>query len=79
MQFFAEQEGEWELRVQLNTDLDKMPIEDASVEWPEDQSAYLPVARLRIGRQAAWNERLSTATRIGCRSIRGTASTPTGR
>jgi hypothetical protein len=52
--FFAAQGGEWDMRVQLNTDLDKMPIEDASVEWPEDLSPYVTVARLRVAPQQAY-------------------------
>jgi hypothetical protein len=54
--YFATQGGEWELRVQLCTDLVEMPIEDASVVWPEDLSAYLPVARLTLQAQPAWND-----------------------
>jgi hypothetical protein len=54
--YFAGQEGEWELRIQLCTDLDKMPIEDASVEWPEELSPYVAVARLRVAPQQAWSE-----------------------
>ena len=45
----------WELRVQLCTDLEKMPIEDASVPWPEDLSPFITVARLDVGPQDAWN------------------------
>lgn len=56
VEYFASQGGEWELRVQLCTDIDKMPIEDASVEWPEDLSPYVPVARLKIAPQPAWSE-----------------------
>jgi hypothetical protein len=52
--FFAAQGGEWDMRVQLNTDLDKMPIEDASVEWPEDLSPYVTVARLRVAAAGLW-------------------------
>ncbi len=33
-EYFASNGGEWELRVQLATDIEKMPIEDASVQWP---------------------------------------------
>ena len=44
--FFATQEAEYEVRVQLATDLERMPVEDASVAWPEDESPYRPVARL---------------------------------
>jgi len=54
--YFGSEKGEWELRIQLCTDLDKMPIEDASVEWPEDLSPYVPVARLRVAPQQAWSE-----------------------
>lgn len=55
--FFAAQGGEWELRVQLCTDIERMPIEDASVEWPQELSPYVTVARLRVGPQAAYDER----------------------
>lgn len=54
--FFADQGGEWEVVVQLRTDADAMPIEDSHKAWPEDQSPYLPVARLIIGPQASWDE-----------------------
>ncbi|MDM0085105.1 hypothetical protein QTI17_31415 [Variovorax sp. J31P179] len=43
----------------MNTDLEKMPIEDASVEWPEDLSPYVVVARVRIGSQTGWSEERS--------------------
>lgn len=52
--FFATNGGEWEFGVQLSTDIEKMPIEDASVEWPEEESPYLPVAKLTIAPQEAW-------------------------
>ena len=51
--YFTENSGEWELRVQLCTDLQAMPIEDASVPWPEDQSPYVAVARLTVAAHAA--------------------------
>ena len=47
--------AEFELRVQLCTDLGAMPVEDASVLWPEDQSPYTPVARLSIPVQEAYS------------------------
>ncbi|MEE7561195.1 catalase family protein, partial [Xanthomonas sp. Kuri4-2] len=50
---------EWELRVQLCTDVEQMPIEDASVEWPQSLSPYRAVARLRIAAQASWDQGLS--------------------
>jgi hypothetical protein len=55
-QHFAVMGGEWELRVQLCTDLASMPIEDASVVWPEDKSPYVPVARLRAAPQDTWSD-----------------------
>lgn len=45
---FATRSAEWDLCVQLCTDLETMPIEDASVVWPEEQSPYRPVARLTV-------------------------------
>ncbi len=47
--------AEFELRVQLCTDLDKMPVEDASVPWPEDESPYVAVARLILPPQDAYS------------------------
>ncbi len=52
---FASHGGEWDFRVQLCTDLDTMPIEDASVIWPEDRSPYVPVARLTVPPQDSWS------------------------
>lgn len=46
----------WELRVQLCTDIEKMPVEDASVEWDQELSPYVTVARLTIPPQQAWDE-----------------------
>ncbi|WP_432381257.1 catalase family protein [Duganella sp. P38] len=54
--FMTEHGAEWELRVQLCTDLASMPIEDASVEW---QAPWIPVARLRAEPQAGWTHGLS--------------------
>jgi hypothetical protein len=59
--FFKTNVAEWEVRVQLCTDLTRMPIEDASVPWPEDLSPYLPVARIVAQPQIAWSEELSNA------------------
>lgn len=55
-QHFATHGGEWELRVQLCTDLEAMPIEDATVPWPEDQSPFVPVARITVAPQPAWSD-----------------------
>lgn len=54
--FFKEHGATWELRVQLRTNADTMPVEDASVVWPEAESPYLAVARLVVPPQPAWSE-----------------------
>ncbi|KAB0676222.1 catalase family protein [Aureimonas leprariae] len=54
--YLRDNDAEFEIRVQLCTDLDTMPVEDASVEWPEEQSPYRTVARLRLPRQEAYSE-----------------------
>lgn len=64
-EFFATQKGECEVRVQLATDIEKMPIEDASVQWPEDESPYVAVARIRAASQPAWDEARSVAFEDG--------------
>jgi len=42
---------EFDFMVQLQTDPHRMPIENASVKWPERLSPYRTVARLRLPRQ----------------------------
>ena len=44
-------EASFEFCLQFQTDAAKMPIEDASVEWKEDDSPYVPVARIVIAPQ----------------------------
>ncbi len=46
--------GTWELRVQLNTDLDKMPVEDPTKPWDEKESPFRTVATLEVPVQNAW-------------------------
>ena len=48
--------AEYSFRVQLNTGLDDMPIEDANAEWSEDLSMYQEVARLVIAPQVAFDQ-----------------------
>lgn len=55
VEFFREQSAEYELRVQLCTDLETMPIEDTSVRWLEQDSPYQAVAKIRIGMQEAYS------------------------
>lgn len=49
-----EQDSVWELRVQLCTDLEAMPIEDASIVWDEKQSPFVAVARITVPAQISW-------------------------
>ena len=43
--------AEYEFQVQLCTDLDAMPVEDASVDWPEERSPHRGVAKLTFPAQ----------------------------
>ena len=53
--FFITNTAEWELRVQLCTDINQMPIEDSSVIWSEEMSPYLPIAKITAKPQIAWS------------------------
>ena len=46
--FFRRASAEFDLRVQLCTDLQRMPVEDASVEWDEERSPYRTVGRITV-------------------------------
>ena len=64
--FFAREAfAEWDLKVQLNTNIETMPVEDATVVWPVDESPYETVARLHMPRQVAWSEARSRAVDDG--------------
>jgi hypothetical protein len=51
--YFSKNSAEYELRAQLCTDLKLTPIEDASIDWPEDISPQQPLARIALPPQAA--------------------------
>jgi len=53
VEFFNSNTAEYELQVQLCTDTQTMPIEDASLEWPECVSPYRGVATITFGSQNA--------------------------
>lgn len=63
--FFQGQGGAWELRVQLCTDLATMPIEDASVEWPQEGSPYIAVGRITVTAQPGWDKASADAVDLG--------------
>lgn len=47
----AEQDVEFDIMLQVQTDPFRMPIEDAAVRWPEKLSPFIPAARVHIPRQ----------------------------
>jgi hypothetical protein len=42
---------EYDIQVQLCADLTQMPVEDVTVEWPEQLSPFVTVAKLRLPQQ----------------------------
>jgi hypothetical protein len=63
--FFKRRGGVWEVRAQLCTDLNLMPIENAAAVWPERLSPYRRVARIEVAPQTAWSEARSSAVDDG--------------
>lgn len=59
--FFKDETAEWEVCAQLCTNLQTMPIEDASVAWPEQSSPYVSVGRITVKPQLAWSLQRSVA------------------
>ena len=55
VEHFRTEGAEYQLRAQLCTDLAAMPVEDASVLWPDDLSPHQPVATLRLPPQDAYS------------------------
>src|ERR1700733_8239471 len=53
--FFRNNAAEYELRAQLLTDLQQMPVEDASIPWPENLSPHQPIGRLTFPAQDAYS------------------------
>ena len=47
----ARQDVEFDLALQVQTDPQRMPIENAAVRWPEKLSPFVPAATIRIPRQ----------------------------
>lgn len=47
---------EFDLMIQLQTDPHRMPVEDASVRWPEELSPFIPAARVHIPKQKFYSE-----------------------
>ena len=64
-EFSKRSDGVWELEVQLCTDLATMPVEDASVVWPEDQSPCRTVTTIEFEPQTGWSDALAAAVDDG--------------
>ena len=47
----ASKDAYFDFKIQLQTDAEKMPIEDPTVEWDEKESPYVKVATIRIPQQ----------------------------
>ncbi|GAB3702751.1 catalase family protein [Spirosoma flavus] len=54
--YLKDNDAEFEIRIQLCTNLDSMPVEDANKEWSEEESPYVPVAQMRLPKQDAYSE-----------------------
>lgn len=54
--FFTEQGAQYDLRAQLCVDVDRMPIEDASVLWPEELSPHEVVATVHLPTQDPYSD-----------------------
>ena len=55
--YFKANAAEYDVCVQLCTDPEEMPIEDATAKWDEDKSPYRRVGRLTLPAQDAYDER----------------------
>jgi hypothetical protein len=53
VEFFSKNSAEYEIRAQLCVDLQRTPIEDSSIDWPEDVAPSQPLAKIVLPAQAA--------------------------
>jgi len=60
VEYFRDNPAEYEVSIQLCTDLGRMPVENANAGWPEDESPYRPVTRLILPPQEAFDARRPT-------------------
>jgi hypothetical protein len=54
--FFESNTAVWNIQAQLALNVDITPIEDASKEWPEDQSPYRTIATLTVEPQDTYSD-----------------------
>ena len=55
VEFFSKNSAEYELRAQLCVDLQRTPVEDSSIDWPEDIAPFQPLAKIVLPSQAAYS------------------------
>jgi len=55
VKFFETETAVWDVQAQLATDQTITPVEDASIEWPEDRSPYVTVGQLTARAQPAYS------------------------
>lgn len=60
-------EGVWEFRVQLCRDLERQPIEDPTVAWPEDEAPFQRVGTITVRPQDSWDAERVRAVDAGMR------------
>ncbi|MBB3173760.1 hypothetical protein FHR90_001592 [Endobacter medicaginis] len=60
-------DAQWEFRVQLCRDLERQPIEDATVTWDEQEAPYRKVGTLRAAAQDSWSPEKVQAVDEGMR------------
>ncbi len=56
VEFFQTETAVWELRAQLCTDIEKMPVEKADAKWDEELSPYVTVAQVTVAPQAVYSD-----------------------
>lgn len=55
VEFFGKNAATYELRAQLCTNLERMPVEDGSVLWPEDESPQQRIGTITLFAQEAYS------------------------
>lgn len=72
----TDRETVFDVRVQLRTDAATMPVEDASVDWPQDESPYRSVATVRLPPQQPYSNarRVFADDRLAFRPWHGLAA-----
>lgn len=54
--YLRNNDAEFEIQIQLCTNLEKMPVEKANTDWDQKESPYQSVARIRLPKQDAYSE-----------------------